>query len=394
MNDVDEKVRVPMRLLFLITQGEQGGAQKHILDVATSFKKDVHEVYVATGAQMVARDKWLFERLADAGFPKSNMIVFPSLFREIRPLHDIRSFIDIFRFVRANAFHLVHVHSTKAGILGAIAATLAGAKTVYTVHGFIFQEPQSFLKRGFYIAAEYIASFFVDQYICVSEKDKMMGERYGIIRGTRGKVIYNGIDDQVEIEDREKSRHEILRRANITFYPSKVVGVVANLYRTKGIEYLIRAAALLHESDDTIAFVVFGEGALRNELEQEIKEKGLEEIFKLPGRVEDARMYLSGFDVVVLPSVKEGFPYVLLEAAVAHVPIIATRVGGVIEMSKMIPMELVDPARPDELAAKIREVLTKGIRQDGGSLNERFLLPHMIDEIRSTYEHVMELHSS
>ena len=121
---------------------------------------------------------------------------------------------------------------------------------------------------------------------------------------------------------------------------------MANFYKTKGLAYLIEAAKEVNAQ-----FVIIGEGGQRPQLEKLIKQYQLQEKVILTGRIPDAYKYLKAFDVFVLPSLKEGFPWIILEAIAAEVPIVATNVGA---LPEILPQEfLVEPGNAQVLAKKI-----------------------------------------
>jgi glycosyltransferase involved in cell wall biosynthesis len=374
-----------MRILYIITQGENGGAQKNVFDSASAISDSGHEVFVVTGQQENKNDQWLFGKLKEFGFSKEKLSVCEYLARDISLSKDIRALIDLYRYITNNRFHIIHLHSTKAGVLGAVAGKLAGSRIIYTVHGFVFQEPLSVIKKLFYITVEFCSSFFIDAYICVSEKDLDIGRKYKIIRKNKGVVIYNGIQKDYTLYTREESRDKILSLTRVNFVPKKIIGTVANLYKTKGLEYLVEAASLMVKQNPHYLFVVFGEGELRSELQKKITSLGLDENFKLVGFIDNASRLLRGLDVLVLPSVKEGLPYILIEASRAQIPIVATHVGGVVEMSKLISMNLVNPKDGNELASKINDVFS-GKAISSSEFNPKFSIDAMTESIYSQYE--------
>jgi glycosyltransferase involved in cell wall biosynthesis len=109
-------------------------------------------------------------------------------------------------------------------------------------------------------------------------------------------------------------------------------GVVANFYKTKGLEYFIDAAAIVAKKIPEVRFIIVGEGKLRPKLEKQIKNLGLQNKITLTGFREDALEILATMDIFVLSSLKEGLPFSLLEAGALGKPIVATRVGGVPEI--------------------------------------------------------------
>ena len=379
-----------MKILYIITQGECGGAQKNVVDLAVGMREAGHGVVVATGRQDTVTSRWLFDELRSAGFRAAtpvrrlgvrlpqqpsvvpDLVVVPALRRDIRPFADILAFFQIIRLVRQLQPDIVHLHSSKAGSVGALAAKFAfvGVKVVYTVHGFVVAEPLSTPVKTFYRVSEYIASFFRDLVITVSARDEAIGRAEKLIHG-RSVVIYNGLDQakKAGILAFSQAREALARflpasAATVLASNRRVIGIVAGLYPTKGISYLLDAIALVRDNTvgrggvQEVPIIIIGDGVLRSELEVKTKRLKLTEQVFFVGMVDDAYRYLPAFDLIVLPSVKEGFPYVLLEALLAGRPFIASRVGGIPELVDMLPAgvaHLVPPAEPRALAAAIEK---------------------------------------
>lgn len=385
-----------MKILQIITQGERGGAQIHIRDAAILLRGDGHDVHVATGEQETSSDTWLFDQLQKAKFDLHDLHIVKNLQRSVNLFKDIKACWNIFRLVRRIKPDVVHLHSSKAGTVGAVGARLAGAKVVYTAHGFVFNEPMSKLKRFFYITSEFIARFFRNYTIAVSKFDLHAGRKMNIIPYKKGEVIYNGIDEVMEkrIHTKREARRVLFEKIGMSFNDDvKVVGLVANLYEAKGVTHLIHAAYLAKRYKDlnNTIFIVIGEGHLRKELEKEIEELDIQTIFFLVGAVPDAYRYLKAFDVFAMPSVKEGFPYALLEAMLAHVPFVATRVGGIPEIEQYSGASLVAPGSAKFLTEAIMDVLNRprAKKLDKMAFPEKFTLRHMVDRIEAVYERVV-----
>lgn len=382
-----------MKILYVITQGENGGAQKNVLDTAV-FNNKTDEVYVAIGRISSEKDSWMLQELEQNGFKKDQLYTFQNLVRNIAPLTEIKAFFEIYNYIKQNKFKIVHLHSTKAGMLGSVAGKLAGAHVVYTVHGFVFQEPMNIFKKMFYIAAEFTASLFIDHHICVSQKDVEVGKQFFILRNSKKhSVIYNGIDvSQNNLLEKNNARKILSEKVGYDLEDWAVFGSIANLYPTKGLTYFIEAAKILKEkSVNKFVCVIFGDGELRNELEKQIKEAGLEREFKLLGYTKNAAQYLSGLDVFVMSSVKEGLPYALVEASQAELPIIATNVGGIPEMSKQFKINLVEAKDPEALAEAMQKMLEENYRlANKSTFNKIFSLESMLDQTARVYKAILE----
>lgn len=311
---MDKKIKI----LYLVTQSEFGGAQRYISDLVTHLP-DTYLPIVAYGGEGN-----FIGQLKQQGI---ECIKIQSIVRDINPISDIQSIKDIFILCKKIRPDVVHLNSSKVSITGSIAAKLAGVpKIIYTVHGFVFNEPLPFIKKVFYILAEKISAYFKDYLICVSKKDCETGYKYRIINKKKAVTIHHGLYPIDFIKPTDA-----LQKLNLPV-GKQIIGTIANLYPTKGIPFFVNAAKKVTTIHPNAIFVVIGSGILEQHIRQLIKKNGLEGKFILAGQIENAYRYLTAFNYFVLPSLKEGFPYALLEAMTAGLPIIATSVGGVPEI--------------------------------------------------------------
>lgn len=324
-----------MRILYIITSADGGGAQKYVLDLAHRFNGSI-----AAGDQGVE----LFE---NAKKLKVKTHTLKHLKRNISPWHDLLAIWEIYSLIRKENPDLIHLNSSKAGFLGSIAGKLAGVKVVFTAHGFFYFERTPWLFKISYSTLERLASLCRNLIITVSEEDRKQAIRHHLINPAKIQTIYNGIPETKFLNKSEARK--TLRISEQVF----LLGNVAQLYDRKDIITLIRAVDLiptnLKEKTNT---VVIGEGPDRKQFEQLINEKLLNHLFFLPGYKPDASNLLKAFDIFVLSSRREGFPYVILEALQAGLPIIATDVGGVKEALGDAGI-LVPPEDPSKLAEAI-----------------------------------------
>jgi glycosyltransferase involved in cell wall biosynthesis len=291
-----------MKILYLITQPDWGGAQKYVLSLAQKFD----------GIVLSSDQKGqLYEELDNAGvkYFKSKFLK-----RNINLVFDLFSIFEIRNLIRRINPDIVHINSTKAGLVGAIASKLAGRKVVFTAHGFKHFEHLKGFKRFCYIFFEKVSSWFQDFIIAVSINDFEFAQSLK----TKAVFVPNGIDP-IDFLERSEAR------SLLGLSPDElVVGVIAGLYKTKGLDLLIESIDVSRK----FKIVVLGEGPERKKLQDQIKSERKEEVFLLKGHINGAPRYMKGFDIFVLPSRKEGFPFVLLEAMQAGLPIIATDVGA------------------------------------------------------------------
>jgi glycosyltransferase involved in cell wall biosynthesis len=373
-----------------------GGAQKYVADLAVGAKLAGHEVYVATGVQKEKKDNWLFDVLRENGFQNENLFEIKNHVREINLLKDVKGLFEFIKILKQVQPDVVHLNSSKAGFVGAVggffvkAFTKKPPKTLYTVHGFVFLEPMNVLKKYFFILLEFISSKLRNLIIFITEKDIEVAKKFGILTtSSQYQLVYNGVDESKKenILSREESRKFIFEKIGKKDEGQKIVGTISNLFKTKGLEYLIDAAKRV----DAL-FVVFGFGdeKYRQELQERINKNGLQNNFFLLGRVPDVYRYLRGLDVFTLTSVKEGLPYSILEASLANLPIVATSVGGVPEVAKNIKISLVESKNVEQITnAIIKNLEVENLEKNKSSFNEIYTIENMVAQTLQVYQNML-----
>jgi glycosyltransferase involved in cell wall biosynthesis len=240
--------------------------------------------------------------------------------RDISVVGDIKSFFELLKLFRKERPDIVHLNSSKAAGLGSFAARLAGVPNIiFTAHGWPFWEKRNILARGLIWFFSWLTGLFAHKIITISEYDLRVAQKMPFMR-KKAVRIYNGIDPIMQF-----GSGALIRNA---FPPGvKITGTIGELNKNKNQQALIEKAR--NNPDMYVAIV--GEGENRDLLQELIKKYRLESRVKLFGFM-PASEVLKGFDTFALPSLKEGLPYVLLEAKAAGLPIEANRVGGVSEI--------------------------------------------------------------
>ena len=322
------------KLLFLITQGVVGGAQKNVFDLARSFK-DSYDVSVAIGGES---DSDLFGKLESQKI-KTRHLKF--LGRDINIFDDFLVFFEILKLYKKEKPDIIHLHSSKVGLIGSIASFFYKLttnnyklKTVFTAHGWIFKEDLPRLTRSVAVFTSWLAAKFQDKIICVSEDDFNKALQNKIASPKKIFVIYNAVSPD-KILTKEKARIEIGKMIGKELLNDDfVITNLGRLYANKGLSYLIDAVKEIKLKLSQVILVIFGDGPEREALERQITSDKLQDHVFLVGDKSNASQYLKVFDAMVLSSIKEGFPYAILEAGMASVPVIATDVGGIGELVK------------------------------------------------------------
>ncbi len=344
------------KILYCITKANWGGAQKYVYDLATSLPRDRFDVSVLVGS-----DGSLVEKLHQAGI---RTIIMGSLFRDISLFRDFFSFIKLYKIFLEEKPDIVHLNSSKMGIMGAFAARLVMIrKIIFTGHGWAFNEDRSNWQKKILYFLYRLTIFFSHVTIAVSEQTK----KQVLSKGNSKKVIVirNGLD-QINFFSQEIARNKISEKLpqNMNLQNRLWFGTVSELHKNKGLKYMIEAMHLLELStEDKSAlpvFIIIGDGEKREKLSERIIRYNLQYYVFLVGRVDQAEKYLKAFDIFTLSSITEALPYVILEAGQAGLPIIASGVGGIPEI--ITDMEngiLVRPKEPEELRKALDFLLNR-----------------------------------
>ena len=372
-----------MKILYIITQGKWGGAQRYVFDCATNLHSSF-ESSVGIGLKDAPQD--LQARLKEKNIPYYNL---KHLVRPISPLHDVLAIFELAKLYRITQPDVIHLNSSKAGVLGSLAALMyRKAKIVYTVHGWVFKEPLPLWKKTFYHVAEKITASIKDTFITISKTDYDTARNVLGVKQEKLQKIYHGISIPSFVS-RAQAQASLTAHIPQRPTPEKLwVGTIASLYKTKGIDILVKAAAL---TSAPLEFFVIRDGPEKHTIKQSIKKYKFEQIFHIIPYVEDAAKLLKAFDIFVLPSQKEGFPYALLEAMHAGLPIVATNVGAVPGMIEHKKNGLViKPQHPPHLAQALEELAESQTDREcyAQSAQERaqqFQLQTMIQETEKIY---------
>ena len=311
------------KILYLITKANWGGAQKYVFDLASEMaERNDYDVIVAYGEP--------FGELSDKlKTSEIRTIEIKGLSRDINLFGEFKVIKSVWKILKNEKPDVIHLNSPKIGGLGSLLGRLAGIeKILYTAHGWTFNEDRPLWQRFLIQYFSWLTILFSHKTIVIAkqEYDQVIG--WPFISDKKLKLIYNGIKP-IYFLNRDQAQE---------FFGGKilnddlVVGTIAELHKNKGLKYAIDAFEDVVEKKDNLKFIIIGEGEERQDLEEEILEEGLSKKVSLVGKIEDAGQYLKAFDIFILPSIKEGFPFVLLEAGLAKLPVIASDVGGIPEL--------------------------------------------------------------
>jgi glycosyltransferase involved in cell wall biosynthesis len=324
-----------------------GGAQRNTLLTVQGLARDGYPVELVCGPGGA-----LIPRAEESGVP---VHVLPDLTRKTEPRRDLKTAIALYRLFRARRYRIVHTHSTKAGLLGRLAASAARVPVVvHTFHGFPFVLDDSARTRVF-VSLERCVGRLTDASVCVADALRTEVSRWRIRGGQRLVTIYSGID--FASQSQRRSAVEVKRELGVgSAWP--IVGSVGHLREAKAQHDLVEAVGRLRADFPDIRLVIAGEGEQRGFLERRIRDLELCDRVYLLGERDDVPDLLGAFDVYAMSSHWEGVGRALSEAMYWGLPVVVTGVYGVKEIVRHEETGLVVPPRdPQALAAAIGRVL-------------------------------------
>jgi glycosyltransferase involved in cell wall biosynthesis len=357
-----------MRVLIFITRGEPGGAQIHVLSLVRGLISDI-EVAVGVGDD----DDYLAGELTAAGVP---VHVLPELQRSISPRIDRRALAAMRRLIRAFRPDIVHTHSSKAGLLGRLAARLEGVPAIHTAHAWSFSDGLPWKRKALAIPPEALAGRITRRFIVVSGADREIAMRYRVGRDSQIRIVHNGVVD-------------VLQRADPAGGDPPVIAMVARMAPPKDHDLLLRA---LSGVTAPFRLQLIGGGPDEDAVRAQLHRLGLTDKTELLGVRRDVPELLAGAQVCVLISRQEGFPLAILEGMRAGLPVIASDVGGVREAITHGRTGLLI-ARGDEAALRdaLQLLLSEPDRRAAmgaagrATFEERFTVTRMIQRTREVY---------
>jgi glycosyltransferase involved in cell wall biosynthesis len=336
-----------IRVLHIITRLEPGGAQRNTLYTVGHLDRREFEAALAWGPGDP------LDEAADR-IPDLRREPVEEMVRSVSPRRDAAALRALRRVVREVDPQIVHTHSSKAGVLGRLAARIERVPVViHTIHGFGFTPLQSPLGRAVFITAEKVIGRWTDHFIAVAKSDLRRGVELGLFEAERVSLIRSGIE-----LDRFREPQEVEAvRARIGVPPAvPLVVQIGNFKPQKAPLVFVRMAAEVADESPDAWFVMVGDGELRSAAEALARELGVAERMVFSGWWDDVPGLLAATHVSVLSSRHEGLPRAVVESLAAGVPVVATAVDGTVEVVRDgVNGFLVEP---DDHRALARGVLT------------------------------------
>jgi len=305
-----------LRVLHVIGGGEFGGAERHILNLATAMNPDMVEVSVCC----LFADPFI-QVAREAGIRSHSVPMRHKMdFGIVTKLRDL---------IIEEGIHLVHTHGVRANLVGRLAARMAGIDTVVTtVHSLLVQDYPDLFSRLANTFIERASRSLTTQFIAVSGGLQKALIQQGIPE-KKITVIYNGLNPWLFQQAGTAGRW----REKAGFSPGvPLVAIVGRLHPVKGHRYFLRSAAEILEKRTDVHFLVVGSGPERDSLEEYTRKLGIPEHVTFTGFVSDVTELMPDLNLLIVPSLWEGFGLTALEAMAVGVPVVATSVGGLPEI--------------------------------------------------------------
>ncbi|HUY62692.1 MAG TPA: glycosyltransferase [Candidatus Paceibacterota bacterium] len=363
-------------ILFIITKSNWGGAQAYVFTLARAARDAGAQVAVALGGtgKAGADAGLLAERLGAEGI---RTIFLGSFARDISARREFGAFGELLGVIRHEKPDVLHVNSSKAGGLGALAGRLAGVpRIVFTAHGWAHREPRTFPARLFIRLASWVTVILAHCTITVSSRDS--ADAPALFARRKVVLVHNGIGSAA-LPDRIAARAKLLAYAPGIPQDAPLIVAIGELTRNKAHEVLLDALAHLTQP---YACLIIGDGEARAALAAHAKVLRLSAV-AFAGFVPDAGALLTGADLFALPSRKEGLPFVLLEAGRAGCAAIASATGGIpdlvtdgetgllvppgdaVALARALDSLLADPARRQALGQALKTRVERDFSETG-----------------------------
>ena len=350
----------PLRVVRIIARLNVGGPAKHVAILDAGLRDRGYATLLLHGQP--DRDEGSLDRFVhERGLP---VVTVPALGRALRPRRDLRAFCTIARTIFATRPDVVHTHTTKAGVLGRLAALLYNATrrrsqrclVVHTYHGTVFRGYFGRVGSWFVRFVERVLGAGTDRIIVLAEQQRReIVEGVRVVPPRKVTIVPLGLDLEplLRMDATTPTLHGELRLSDNAI----VLGFVGRLVDIKDPETLLRAFERVRARLPDAVLLLAGDGPLRPALETLAASLKISSAVRFLGWRHDLPAFYATLDVVVLSSRNEGTPVAVIEAMAAGRAVVATDVGGVGDLIDQRTTGVLVPAgRPDALAAAVAEI--------------------------------------
>jgi glycosyltransferase involved in cell wall biosynthesis len=390
---------VNKKILHIITRLDMGGSAQNTLHSCKKLS-DKYETVLVHGLSYESRMTDLEKQIIEDGVEEAKaqgvkVVLLPSMVRSIRPFKDFKALLSLVWLIFKEKPDIVHTHSSKAGILGRLAAKIAGVPyIIHTPHGHVFYGHFGIIASKIFLWIERIFSKFTDRMVALTNGEKRDYIKLSVCPPEKLFRIHSGIDLKQFMQPNGNSLEK--KRSLGLDHNGIVIGFVGWLLPIKGPMYLLKAMQHIWPDHPTASLVMIGKGELDVELRAQALRMNANGKVKFLGWREDIHEIMPVFDLLVLPSLNEGMGRVLVEAMAAGKPVVASEVGGIPDLVKHGETGyLVRPADEKALAKGIKKILNdpeqaKLMGQRGKEYCRQFSLEAMIQKLDDLYSDLIQ----
>ena len=382
---------------------DMGGSAQNTLLTALSHDPQRCSLILIKGstresAMTEAETQLVNNQLVNAEKQGVEVIDLPSLVRRISPWNDLRAFFSMLQLLRRSKPHIVHTHTSKAGILGRLAAWLVRVPIIiHTPHGHVFYGHFSRPVARLCLYMERMLGRITNHLIALTPQEGNDYVTLNVSKANNTSVIHSGVDLS---PFRQASRGRARKRKELGISPDALaIGFVGWLLPIKGVNFLVQAMAGVVRDHPKTLLVLVGKGEQENELKKQVENLGLTDKVLFLGWRSDVEEIMACFDLLVLPSLNEGMGRVLVEAMAVGLPIVASNVGGISDLVKDGKNGLlVPPADAQALERAISGLLKdkarrKQLGKAGKKMCRAYSAEAMVEQINNLYARLLGQYS-
>lgn len=382
------------KILHIITRLDRGGSAENTLLTCLGLaeKYDIMLVHgFSLESHMTDWEKQSVDsRIREALARGVKVIPLGSLVRRIAPVKDLHTLFFLWRLMIREKPDIVHTHSSKAGLLGRWAAKLACIPIIiHTPHGHVFYGHFGPLASKLFLVLEKITAHITDRIVALTEAERNDYIEFSVSKPHKIVTIHSGVEIARYMEAEVNAR---AKKIALGLNPeSLAVGLVGWLLPIKGPMYLLKAMVQIWKSIPDPELVFVGKGELEGELREEALKAGVADKVAFLGWRGDVPEIMQILDILVLSSLNEGMGRVLVEAMAAGKPVVASRVGGILDLVKNQENGLlVEPGDVNGLSFAITRLLTDSkirdkMGQKGRTMSHDFSVENMVVKIDALY---------
>ncbi|MEA1962804.1 MAG: glycosyltransferase [Patescibacteria group bacterium] len=374
-----------LNILILITKAEIGGAQMSVLNLAEELKKQGHNITVAFG-----QGNFLSEKLKKLNIPYYR---FKKLIRSHNPIKNLLFLFEFKNYLKLNNFDIIHINSTNA-LLAGIGAKQTKTKTIFTFRGMSLLDSNykknQFLKIIYRLYFKFLLKY-IDKPVFVSKFNYDFAIKEKIIK--KGNVVYNGLNkERLKFYNKKKVKNLLASHLNADLNDKFIIGTIGRHCYAKNYKFLINIFPdILKINPFAVCVIIGGFGEETGKYKKLIKKLNLKNKIFLTGKINNASKFISAFDLFTLVSRYEGMPITLIESLFAGLPILASRVGGILEMLNNDSRQLFELNNKNDFLKKFitlsqEEEIIKNIKKNNCELAEKY-------DIKNTAKGYLEIYN-